>query len=117
LHLEWFRLQLQPQGQFRGVLGAAAASAALKQLRLSKCQLYDDEAAFPAAMAQLPAGLEHLSIAAVQNSDRRTVSFTVFPTTVLQQLQQLTYLELISIQLQGSARHHPALQSLQPLTL
>ena len=46
-------------------MGAAAASAALKQLRLSKCQLYDDDAAFLAAMAQLPAGLEHPMLAAL----------------------------------------------------
>jgi hypothetical protein len=63
-------------------------------------------------MAQLPAGLKHLSIATVRNSD---LHHTVFPTTALLQLLQLTCLELANIQLAGSGRVDPALQPLQAL--
>ena len=64
LQFDHFSLQLQPGNGFQGVLGDASAVAALKQLRLNYCQLLDHgpTAAFTATLAQLAAGLEHLSI-------------------------------------------------------
>jgi hypothetical protein len=88
LQLGCLGLQLQPGNGFQDVLGAAGL-AALKQLRLKDCKLLDDTSGkqLTAAMSLLPAGLEHLSIDGFNSS-------AWFPTAVLQQLQQLTYLGL-----------------------
>jgi hypothetical protein len=69
-----------------------------------------------ASLSQLPTGLEHLSI----NGDIRCVGYDplplVFSTSVLQRLQQLTYLELVWMVLAGPDQGSPALQPLQALT-
>jgi hypothetical protein len=59
LQLRGFSLQLQPANGLSGVLGAAAAVAALKQLRLDSCRVNDAgaAAALAATLSQLPAGL------------------------------------------------------------
>ena len=111
LQLELLHLQLQPGNGSHGVLGAAAV-AALKQLRLSHCELLDGEEQLAAALLQLPAWLEHLSIVGV-TADEVWVGF---PTNALQRLQQLTYLELAEVTLQGCGQGQPARQPLQALT-
>ena len=121
LVLELLSLQLQPGGAFHGVLGAAAGVAALRQLRLRDCKLLG---AAGQALSVLPAGLEHLSISKVTVNDQSVQ----LATTVLQQLQQLTFLELLGVELQGPEltadsaavvcdKASPALQPLQALTL
>jgi hypothetical protein len=98
LQLQWFDLQLQPGDGFQSVLGAAA----LTQLQLSGCRLLDSgtAAALAAALSQLPAGLQHLSMNYTTNLDGRSVPFL---TSALQRLQQLTYLELGFVELQSPA--------------
>jgi hypothetical protein len=113
LQLQGVRLQLLPGDDgSQGVLGAAAAVAALKTLRLRDCRLTDGEKWIAAALSPFCAVLQHLSI--------RNVSFhglpVVFHTGVLQQMQQLTHLELASISAAGTERRRPALQDLQSLT-
>jgi hypothetical protein len=67
LELERFCVQLQPGNGFRGVLGAAAATAGappLKQLRLSWCRLLGGDSpsdSLAAGLRQLPV-LEHISL-------------------------------------------------------
>ena len=107
MQLKGFKLQLQPGDGFQGVLGAAQTAAALKQLRLCSCDVIDGD-----ALAQLPAGLEHLSIDTLC-SNRNTASF---PTIVLEQLQQLTYLELAGVRVQRPDQTKPTLQPVQALT-
>jgi hypothetical protein len=115
LDLERWQVQLQPGHGFQGVLGAAAAGLSLlKQLRLCDCQLLDGVASLEAALQQLPA-LEHLSISAM-HSVPASCELVLFPTGVLQQLTQLTYLELDLVGLQGPDQASPALQPLQALT-
>jgi hypothetical protein len=77
----------------------AARIASLKQLQLSDCKLLNP-AALAAPLPQLPAGLEHLSIRNVTTTAKRRVKI---PPTVLASLQQLTYLELVKVQLAGNA--------------
>ena len=95
LQLQDLRLQLQPGNGAQGVPGAAGPVAALKQLRLDECNVVDEKAsaALAAVLSQLPAGLERLSICAVQVADAPN-DFGRFPAGVLQQLQALTHLEL-----------------------
>jgi hypothetical protein len=117
LQLEMLRLQLQRGAGFHGVLGAAATVAALKKLRLRSCELHSGgwEAAdgvLTAALSVLPAGLQHLSISNL-TCDSPPLRL---PTTVLQQLQQLTCLELANVELQGPDEASSALQPLQALT-
>jgi hypothetical protein len=112
LQLDGLMLQLQPGDGFQGVQGSAVDVAALKQLLLmsliSSCKLLDDDdQALAAALFQLPTGLEHLSICDISSSEGQ------FPTAVLPQLQQLTYLELSGMGLQGPGESSPALQPLQ----
>jgi hypothetical protein len=97
------------------VLGAAATVAALKRLQLDSCNVLDSEAAaaLAAALSQLPAGLEHLSITSVKVD----MHWLDFPTGVLQRLQHLTYLELGYHDIVGPDEASPALQQLQALTL
>ena len=97
------------------MLGAAAGVAALKQLELNHCELLDlppSDQVLTAALSELPAGLEHLSIS-FSNKGRARVRF---PTAVLQQLQQLTYLFLGDMELLSPDEASPALQPLQALT-
>ena len=109
LQLERLVLQLQPGNGFQSVLGAA--TAALKQLRLSICQLIGFGASQAlGALSQLPAGLEHLSIRELYGGGQS------FPAGVLQQLQQLTYLELDQVVLVRPDEASPVLQPLQALT-
>lgn len=61
LQLLGVKVQLQPGGGFRGLLGAAAGTRSLKQLQLTRCRLVDGQAGLAAALAQLPT-LEHLSL-------------------------------------------------------
>jgi hypothetical protein len=70
-------------------------------------------AALAAALSQLPAGLEHLSITSVKVD----MHWLDFPTGVLQRLQHLTYLELGYHDIVGPDEASPALQQLQALTL
>ena len=119
LNLEHLHLQLQPGNGLHGVLGAAAMVAALKQLQLSDCELLDGEQQLAAALWQLPPGLEHLSISGLvwdfqPNPGRCWVQV---PTGVLQQLQQLTYLQLTRCRLKSPVEGQLALQPLQALTL
>ena len=93
LQLQGLCLQLQPGNGSQGVLRAAAAVAALKQLKLSDCEVLDDlpVEALTAALSQLPAGLEHLCINGINSAVVDVVQLTA---GVLQQLQHLTHLEL-----------------------
>jgi hypothetical protein len=115
LNLQWLDLQLQPGDGFSGVLGAAAvALPALKQLQLRGCSLLDSgaAAALAAALSQLPAGLEHLSIESPTFRGRTVL----VPSSALQRLQQLTYLSLYSVELQSSGKDSHAWQFLQVMT-
>lgn len=102
-------LQLQPGDGFRGVLGPGMP---LKQLVLRHCTLIDQEQSLAAALPLL-AGLEHLSIDSILDQHRGRVCF---PTAVLQELQQLTFLELFDVRLEGPGEATDALQPLQALT-
>jgi hypothetical protein len=119
LQLEHLHLQLQPGNGSRGVLGAAAMVAALKQLQLHDCELLDGEEQLAAALWQLPAGLEHLSISGLVWDFQPTPGrcWVQIPTGVLQQLQQLTYLELTRCRLKSAVEGELALRPLQALTL
>jgi hypothetical protein len=109
LHLHHLWVQLQPGSGSHGVLQSVTA---LRQLRLTACELLDGHEHLAAALTQLPAGLEHPSITTL-GVDDLTVNF---PTGVLQRLQQLTYLELDDIALQGPCKEQPVLQPVQALT-
>lgn len=115
LQLEGFHLQ--PSGGLPGIPG----SAALKQLRLRDCRLVHARHERLAALSVLPAGLEHLSISSSQLNtclDQGWPGFGIsggrFNTGVLQQLPQLTYLELVGVSL-GVPGDERATQPLQPL--
>jgi hypothetical protein len=117
LELSGWEVQLQPGEGFQGVLGGAAAAAGplpLKQLRLDFCTLLDGAEGLAAALLQLPA-LEHLSLWC-NTSAGVLDDYLRFPTAVLQQMQQLTRLELVAVTLRGPDEATPALQSLQALT-
>jgi hypothetical protein len=115
LWLERLQLRAQPTARFRGVLGAAAGVANLKQLRLSNCNLIGKSAktnATSALLSRLPAGLEQLSI-----RDLRCGGWVLeIPTGLLQRLQQLTSLKIVHNTLKGPDDATPALQPLQALT-
>ena len=113
LQLTRIALQLHPAAEFQGVLGAVIASGALKRLRLNFCTLLDgSDAVLSAALSQLPAGLEHLSVSGL--SDPR--GHLRFPAGVLQRLQQLISLELADMPVPGFNSTSPAQQPLQALT-
>ena len=115
LWLERLQLRAQPTARFRGVLGAAAGVANLKQLRLSNCNLIGKSAetnAMPALLSRLPAGLEQLSIRDLRCGAR----VLEIPTGLLQRLQQLTSLKIVHHKLKGPDDATPALQPLQALT-
>ena len=113
LQLGCLCLQLQPRDGWQGILGPsrAAAVAALKQLRFENCMLLDDtsDEQLTAALSLLPAGLEHLSIDGFYTKTR-------FPTAVLQQLQQLTYLGLHFVHIVPPSDSSNPLQPMQALT-
>jgi hypothetical protein len=115
LSLDSVHVQLHPYDTIEGVLGSAAV-ADLKQLRLKDCRLLDCAKQLAAVWSLLPVGLEHLSISSVKSNGE----WVQFPTAALQRLQQLTYLELSLIKLQGldgvSVVDNPVLQPLQALT-
>jgi hypothetical protein len=115
LQLEGLCLQLQHSYSFQGVLGDTVVVAALKQLRLRSCQLYDVGDDLEAALPLLPSGLEHLSINGLYSWYVREHPVRV-PAVVLQPLQQLTYLELSCGIKQGPDKATPALQPLTALT-
>jgi hypothetical protein len=119
LQLEWFHLQLhpataqprynlgmqlRPAKYFQGVLGNAGQLAALKQLRLTDCDILLDcegraEVLFgPGGLAALSVltGLEHLSISRIFYKDHDKAEF---PTGILPRLQRLTCLELSEVHL------------------
>jgi hypothetical protein len=118
LQLQYLPLQLQPGKGSQGVLGAAAAVAALKQLRLDGCEVLDDgqDEALAAALAQLPAGLEHLSISNLHYYTGGLYENVQFPAAVLQQLNHLIHLKVGWCAVAGADEAGPALQPLQALT-
>jgi hypothetical protein len=111
LRLSMLRLHLQPttQGQvmFQGVL---AAGVPLKQLHLDGCTLLDGEEGLAAALVLLPK-LQRLSCTWNYSSTGRALRF---PSSVLQALPQLTYLELGGERLQDPC--DLGMQHLQGLT-
>jgi hypothetical protein len=108
-------LQLQPGAGFQGVLGGAAALAALKQLRITRVTVLDDSAgeALAAALSHSPAGLEHLSINELYAKSGRLVRI---PADVLQHLGHLTHLKLGAVEFVGVEDTSSAPQPLQALT-
>jgi hypothetical protein len=92
--------------------------AALKRLRVFDGYLVGEGAAdaLAAALSRLPAGLEHLCIVDLSSQVDVEDREHEFHTTVLQQLQQLTYLELVDMYLLGPQHNQPALQPLEALT-
>lgn len=139
LQLLELKVQLQPGGGFRGVLGAAATHS-LKQLQLTKCKLLDGQAGLAAALAQLP-GLKHLSVVKPrwpgsrqheddssdnseddeqQQQQEVTDDITPSPTlaSALRHLQHLTALEFRQIPRLGRplGQSKPLLQHMRVLT-
>jgi hypothetical protein len=96
---------------FRAVLDAVRITA-LKQLRLCDCKLLN-ASSVAAALPELPAGLEHLSISKITASGNQWVGVS---TAVLAKLQQLTYLELAETGVTCPSKLGPGLQPLQALT-
>jgi hypothetical protein len=101
-------LQLQPLGRSQGVLGPGMP---LQQLVINRCILSDNGYMLGAALATLP-GLLHLSISFFE-------CMYIFPSEALQELQQLTYLELVNFGMsdRGGMRHLQGLTRLQDLRL
>jgi hypothetical protein len=98
-------LQLQPRNGSQGILGPALT---LKQLRLNECRLLDGDQGLTAALLLLT-DLQHLSL--VQGSSGNGTLLR-FPVSI-QQMQQLTFLELHCMM----PRQQPdGLQHLQGLT-
>jgi hypothetical protein len=104
-------VQLQPGEGFQGVLGLAA----LKQLQLRRCELLPTGAdeGLEVALSQLPAGFEHLSISMIHFGN--VWSQASLNSGALQQLQQLTYLDLTYLNLKRPSQGEPALQALKSL--
>jgi hypothetical protein len=104
LQLERLIGQLQPGAGFQCVLRPGLP---LKRLHISRfCMLLDEADGLAAALHQLPM-LDHLSI---------SVSGSVVATAVLQELQQLTYLDLHCKPGGGFRCDGSSLQPLQALT-
>jgi hypothetical protein len=99
-----------PWEGFHGVLGVAGLPR--KQLELNCCQLPDGVKGLQAAPSMLPE-LEHLDVWRVDDSNSHPMCF---PTGVLQQLPQLTYLDLASHRTCKRNTGKTALQPLQALT-
>jgi hypothetical protein len=104
----WLVSNMVLGGGLQQVLGPA-----LTQLQLIECRMFDDAAihALNAALSQLP-DLQHLSLRGLGTGEDFTECYE-FPTCVLQQLQQLTYLELEAIGYWGTDSNRPILQPLQ----
>jgi hypothetical protein len=85
-------LQLQPGGGFQGVLGPGVP---LLQLDLECCTLLDGADGLASAMLQLP-DLQHLKFLhnMTPPANHITRDTIRFPSSILQGLQQLTYLDL-----------------------
>jgi hypothetical protein len=95
-----------------GFQGVLAAGAPLKRLQLSECLLPDTcDATLTAALAELPA-LEHLSIHDFRMLDHDGPAWFGFHTDALDNMQQLTYLELSDVPL---VPEEPNLQALTRL--
>jgi hypothetical protein len=94
--------QLQHGDGLQDILGRPVG-AALKQLYLWQCELYDRTAAnvLAATLCQLPTGLEHLCVSGLAVGRSRAEINIYIPARVLHQLQQLTHLELTGVQLIG----------------
>jgi hypothetical protein len=109
LKFSMLHLHLQPGAQgllvFQGVIEAGIP---LQQLHLDRCTLLDGEEGLAAALLLLPK-LQHLSFTRNYSS---TGADLRFPSSVLQALSQLTYLEIEHNPLQDPAD----LQQLQGLT-
>ena len=86
LHLSDLPLQLQPGNWLMGVL---SSSLPIPELQLQRFSLLDWQECLAAALALLPK-LQHLSLVGIAS---RTGSPVSFPSSTLQLLQQLTYLE------------------------
>ena len=114
LSVRGLHVQLQPAEGFVGVLHAGMP---LKELQLDTCQLLDGEEGLAAALPLLP-GLQHLSMADSDVDTAQCISVP-FLSSVLWELQQLTYLELAACRLQDpdSIQHMQALTRLQDLRL
>jgi hypothetical protein len=72
----------------------------------------DGSGGLAAALAQLPTGLEALCVASVASDG----DMAYLPTSVLQQLEKLTFLEIGKVTLWGPDFVNPLLQPLQALT-
>jgi hypothetical protein len=105
-------VELGARYSWQGVLGAAEMP--LKQLELRDCTLLDGTKGLEAALEHLP-GLEHLSVD--YPSTRGCAYHVYFPTNVLEQMQQLTHLDLKgNWLLSGRPRGATSLRPLQVLT-
>ena len=113
LQLSQLDMQLLPGYGFLGILPEATPQSTLKHLQLSSCHVSGSAATerFAEALSLLPAGLQHLSLRSLSSNNQ----MAQFPTAVLQQLQQLTYLELADVSVLGPTKTSPVLQPLQPL--
>lgn len=110
LDVKGMQLQLAPGRSSRGVL---QADMPLTQLRLAGCMLLDGAAGLPAALPLLTS-LQHLLVTDPCTSSghgQRHNRAPPFPAQVLQQLQQLTALELSGVKVDRNA-----LQALALLT-
>jgi hypothetical protein len=111
LQVRGLHVQLQPGDGFAGVLHAGMP---LKQLQFDTCRLLDGEEGLAGALPLLPS-LQHLCIGDTYGQAKSIP----FPSSVLQELQQLTYLELAACKVQDpdSIQHMQALTRLQDLRL
>ena len=115
-NLQLYSLQLSSMCLSAAALQDTFRITALKKLRLSDCKLpHTDLKVLAAALPQLPAELEHLSISKVVIAGRDGEGVKI-PPAVLARLQQLTYLELAHAWASGDAEAGPAVQPLQALT-
>jgi hypothetical protein len=107
-------LQLQPDSGFQGVVRPGTP---VKRLQLNRCRLIDGEESLAAALSLLQ-GLQHLSCDCINSIGSDSFAFR-FPVDALQNLQQLTYLELPGGELQGQdgMQHLQGLNNLQDLRL
>jgi hypothetical protein len=111
---ERLHLQLQPGSGFQGVLRLGTP---VERLQLDRCRLVDGEEGLAAALSLRP-GLHHLSCDCINSIGSDSFAFR-FPVDALQDLQQLTYLELAGGDLQGQdgMQYLKGLTSLQDLRL
>jgi hypothetical protein len=105
-------LQLRP---VQGVQGALGALVPLKQLQLDRCKLLDGELGLAAALSLLPE-LQHLSLTSNTSGNGSAPRVVA---SIMQQLQQLTCLEVVGghVQRPTSTRPLHRLTRLQDLRL